>query len=88
MKKLFIALAFMLIGMFAFANTGITTDFDMNTVRKVDLPRQVLGCTSTTVTITNYNTDGSSTSTTTTTVNCDTPTELAQYTVALANLKK
>ncbi len=89
MKNLFFALAFMLIGMFAFANTEVISDIDVNKTENVlslNAQEKLLGCSSKTVTITTTNTDGSATSTSTTTVSCDTPQELAQYHAAVKKL--
>jgi hypothetical protein len=89
MKNVFFALAFMLVGTFAFANTEVISDIDLNKTEKVlsiDTQEDLLNCSSKTVTTTTTNTDGSSSSTSTTTVNCDTPQELAQYHGAMKQL--
>ncbi|WP_445718245.1 hypothetical protein [Flavobacterium sp.] len=89
MKNVFFALAFMLVGTFAFANSEVTSDVEVNKTENAlanDVQEELLGCTSTTVTTTTTNTDGSSTSTSTTTVTCDTPQELAQYQAAIKQL--
>lgn len=89
MKNVFFALAFMLVGTFAFANTEVTSEVEMTKNESVvsnDVKEELLGCTSTTVTTTTTNPDGSSTSTSTTTVECDTPQELAIYHAAIKQL--
>lgn len=84
----FFALAFMLVGTFAFANSEVVSDIEVIKTKNIlsnDIQERLLACTSETVTTTTTNTDGSSTSTSTTTVTCDTPEELAEY---QANIKK
>jgi hypothetical protein len=93
MKNLLLSVLFMLSISFVFANTKVT-HIDVNKVKNAitvddfDTSKDILlGCTSTTVTVVRSEPDGSTTTTTTTTVECDTPSELAQYTAALMNLK-
>jgi hypothetical protein len=76
MKNKIFAFAFMLIGTFALANID-------SSVTEV---KEELRCNSSTVTSTTSNTDGLQSSTTNTKVSCDTPKELAQYHVAMAQL--
>ncbi len=89
MKNVFFALAIMLVGTFAFANTEVTSEVEMTKNESVvsnDVKEGLLGCTSTTVTTTTTNPDGTSTPVTTTTVTCDTPQELAIYQAAIKKL--
>ena len=81
MKNVFFALAFLLVGTFAFANIEVTSEnvFDKTENVLSFVEQKEIGCSSTTVTTTTTNTDGSSSTTTETTVECDTPQELAQY---------
>ena len=93
MKNLFLTALLLLSVSFAFANTEVTTDIDVDNVKNVintdnltTSKDKVLSCTSKTVTVTTTNADGSSTSTSTTTVTCDTAGELAQYHAAMQQL--